>query len=177
MAKFRKRLFYKRNQTNVYSAKNGFTRTNAFVPRKFNLGGIISFVQTLPGIIIALFVIFQYSQIKDFVLSLFQNFWFSANINNQPKNDATILFNAMNRFGTDFPTILKTLKGKSEKEYLKIVSSFGLRNYNKVWGYDTNSIITGGEKQNLHIWLKEELNEFEIFTLLKELPYLKKYGF
>ncbi|WP_374173891.1 hypothetical protein [Flavobacterium tructae] len=78
-----------------------------------------------------------------------------------------LLYEAMNRYnGTDETLIFETLTGVSQAQFGLISKTFGLKNYNRVLGYNT----IGGSKLPLKTWLKEELNDADYSLLRKKFP-------
>jgi hypothetical protein len=84
-----------------------------------------------------------------------------------PKQKATVLYNAMNIYnGTDEQTIIEELTGVTQNQFGLISKSFGLRNYNRLLGYNT----IGGANLSLKTWLKEELSTADYNLLRKKFP-------
>ncbi|OAZ04703.1 hypothetical protein [Flavobacterium succinicans] len=80
---------------------------------------------------------------------------------------ATALYNAMNIYtGTDEQTIIEELTGVSQAQFGLISKAFGLRNYNRLLGYNT----IGGTPLPLKTWLREELNDADYHLLRKKFP-------
>ncbi|PWJ97003.1 hypothetical protein BC749_108153 [Flavobacterium araucananum] len=78
-----------------------------------------------------------------------------------------LLYEAMNRYnGTDETLIFETLTGVSQAQFGLINKAFGLKNYNRILGYNT----IGGSKLPLKTWLKEELNDADYSLLRKKFP-------
>lgn len=78
-----------------------------------------------------------------------------------------LLYDAMNRYtGTDENLIFETLTGVSQAQFGLIQKAFGLKNYNRILGYNT----IGGTKLPLKTWLKEELNDQDYNLLRKRYP-------
>ncbi|RUT67730.1 hypothetical protein D0817_24825 [Flavobacterium cupreum] len=78
-----------------------------------------------------------------------------------------LLYDAMNRYnGTDETLIFETLTSVSQAQFGQIVKAFGLKNYNRILGYNT----IGGTKLPLKTWLKEELNDADYNLLRKKFP-------
>jgi hypothetical protein len=78
-----------------------------------------------------------------------------------------LLYEAMNRYnGTDETLIFETLTGVSQAQFGLINKTFGLKNYNRILGYNT----IGGSKLPLKTWLKEELNDADYSLLRKKFP-------
>ncbi|MCV9934704.1 hypothetical protein OIU80_20705 [Flavobacterium sp. LS1R47] len=78
-----------------------------------------------------------------------------------------LLYDAMNRYsGTDETQIFETLTGVSQAQFRLISKTFGLKNYNRILGY--NAI--GGSKLPLKTWLREELNDADYNLLRKKFP-------
>lgn len=78
-----------------------------------------------------------------------------------------LLYDAMNRYnGTDETLIFETLTGVTQAQFGLINKAFGLKNYNRILGYNT----IGGTKLPLKTWLKEELNDSEYSLLRKKFP-------
>lgn len=78
-----------------------------------------------------------------------------------------LLYDAMNRYnGTDETLIFETLTSVTQAQFGQIVKAFGLKNYNRILGYNT----IGGTKLPLKTWLKEELNDADYNLLRKKFP-------
>ncbi|MCV9929051.1 hypothetical protein OIU83_15405 [Flavobacterium sp. LS1R49] len=78
-----------------------------------------------------------------------------------------LLYDAMNRYmGTDETQIFETLTGVSQAQFGLISKTFGLKNYNRILGYNT----IGGSKLPLKTWLREELNDADYNLLRKKFP-------
>jgi hypothetical protein len=94
-----------------------------------------------------------------------------GDINSAPtfsaKQKVALLYEAMNRYtGTDETLIVETLTGVSQAQFGAINKLWGLKNYNKILGY--NAI--GGSKLPLKTWLREELNDEYYILLRKKFP-------
>lgn len=75
-----------------------------------------------------------------------------------------LLYDAMNRYlGTDENLIFETLTGVTQVQFGLIQKAWGLKNYNRLLGYNT----VGGTPLPLKTWLKEELDEKD-YNLLRE---------
>jgi hypothetical protein len=84
-----------------------------------------------------------------------------------PSQKATALYNAMNIYnGTDEQTIIEELTGVTQNQFVLISKAFGLRNYNRLLGYNT----VGGASLSLKTWLKEELSTADYNLLRKKFP-------
>lgn len=78
-----------------------------------------------------------------------------------------LLYDAMNRYsGTDETLIFETLTGVTQAQFGLIQKAFGLKNYNRILGYNT----IGGTNLPLKTWLKEELNDADYSLLRKKFP-------
>lgn len=84
---------------------------------------------------------------------------------NQAKNIATGLYQAMADPGTDEQAIFNLLKGKTPQDFTLISNEFGLVRY--LYGADGGFI---GPKRNLAYWLTEELNVSEMVKLKQIMP-------
>jgi hypothetical protein len=83
------------------------------------------------------------------------------------KQKATALYNAMNIYnGTDEQSIIEELTGVTQNQFGLISKTFGLRNYNRLLGYNT----IGGANLPLKTWLKEELSTADYNLLRKKFP-------
>ncbi|MBA0884922.1 hypothetical protein [Flavobacterium undicola] len=83
------------------------------------------------------------------------------------KQKVSLLYEAMNRYnGTDETLIFEALTGVSQQQFGLINKAFGLRNYNRILGYNT----VGGSKLPLKTWLREELNDKDYNLLRKKFP-------
>lgn len=84
-----------------------------------------------------------------------------------PTQKVSVLYEAMNRYsGTDETLIFETLTGVTQAQFGLISKTFGLKNYNRILGYNT----IGGTKLPLKTWLKEELNDADYNLLRKKFP-------
>jgi hypothetical protein len=84
-----------------------------------------------------------------------------------PSQKVSVLYEAMNRYsGTDETLIFETLTGVTQAQFGLISKTFGLKNYNRILGYNT----IGGTKLPLKTWLKEELNDADYNLLRKKFP-------
>lgn len=84
-----------------------------------------------------------------------------------PTQKASLLYDAMNRYsGTDETLIFETLTGVTQAQFSLINKAFGLKNYNRILGYNTY----GGTKLPLKTWLKEELSDADYSLLRKKFP-------
>lgn len=84
-----------------------------------------------------------------------------------PTQKVALLYDAMNRYtGTDENLIFETLTGVTQVQFGLIQKAWGLKNYNRLLGYNT----IGGTKLPLKTWLKEELNEQDYNLLRKRFP-------
>lgn len=84
-----------------------------------------------------------------------------------PTQKVALLYEAMNRYnGTDETLIFETLTGVSQAQFGLISKAFGIKNYNRILGYNT----IGGSKLPLKTWLKEELNDADYGLLRKKFP-------
>lgn len=84
-----------------------------------------------------------------------------------PSQKASLLYDAMNRYsGTDETLIFETLTGVTQAQFSLINKAFGLKNYNRILGYNT----IGGSKLPLKTWLKEELSDADYSLLRKKFP-------
>lgn len=100
----------------------------------------------------------------------------SGDSNNQPstitdqeaKQKADTLYEAMNGMGTDEDMIFATLTGLTVADYNKVDSAFGYRSYNTYTGTSTGGI----NKYPLKTWLKEELSSSDYITLKNNFPNL-----
>jgi hypothetical protein len=80
---------------------------------------------------------------------------------------SALLYEAMNRYnGTDETLIFETLTGVTQAQFGLINKVFGIKNYNRILGYNT----IGGTKLPLKTWLKEELNNADYKLLRKKFP-------
>ncbi len=78
-----------------------------------------------------------------------------------------LLYDAMNRYlGTDENLIFETLTGVTQVQFGLIQKAWGLKNYNRLLGYNT----VGGTALPLKTWLKEELDEKDYNLLRKRFP-------
>lgn len=78
-----------------------------------------------------------------------------------------LLYDAMNRYsGTDETLIFEALTGVTQAQFGIIQKTFGLKNYNRILGYNT----IGGTKLPLKTWLKEELSDADYNLLRKKFP-------
>lgn len=79
----------------------------------------------------------------------------------------SLLYEAMNRYnGTDETAIFEALTDVTQAQFGLINKAFGLRNYNRLLGYNT----VGGSKIPLKTWLKEELSDADYKLLRKKFP-------
>lgn len=79
----------------------------------------------------------------------------------------SLLYEAMNRYnGTDETAIFEALTDVTQAQFGLINKAFGLRNYNRILGYNT----IGGSKIPLKTWLKEELSDADYNLLRKKFP-------
>jgi hypothetical protein len=77
------------------------------------------------------------------------------------------LYEAMNSYkGTDENLIIETLTGVTQAQFGAINKAFGLKNYNRLLGYNT----VGGTKLPLKTWLREELSDDDYNLLRKKFP-------
>lgn len=84
-----------------------------------------------------------------------------------PTQKVALLYDAMNRYtGTDENLIFETLTGVTQVQFGLIQKAWGLKNYNRLLGYNT----IGGTKLPLKTWLKEELSEQDYNLLRKRFP-------
>ena len=84
-----------------------------------------------------------------------------------PSQKVSLLYDAMNRYlGTDENLIFETLTGVTQVQFGLIQKAWGLKNYNRLLGYNT----VGGTKLPLKTWLKEELDEQDYNLLRKRFP-------
>lgn len=80
------------------------------------------------------------------------------------KQKVSLLYEAMNRYtGTDETLIVETLTGVTQAQFGAINKLWGLKNYNRLLGYNT----IGGSKLPLKTWLRDELND-EYYNLLRK---------
>lgn len=80
------------------------------------------------------------------------------------KQKVSLLYEAMNRYtGTDETLIVETLTGVTQAQFGAINKLWGLKNYNRLLGYNT----VGGSKLPLKTWIREELND-EYYNLLRK---------
>lgn len=70
---------------------------------------------------------------------------------------AEIQFDSMDRIGTDFESMKKSLQGLNGKALQEVAKSFGKRRYSIFEG-----TLLIGDMLNLFQWYKEELNEKEL---------------
>jgi hypothetical protein len=78
-----------------------------------------------------------------------------------------LLYDAMNSYkGTDETLIFETLTGVTQAQFGLIQKAFGLKNYNRILGYNT----IGGTNLPLKTWLKEELSQSDYALLRKKFP-------
>lgn len=82
------------------------------------------------------------------------------------KQKSHLIYEAMNRMGTDFDTIVRELTGVTQNQFGLINQAFGLQNYNSLAGYNTY----GGKKRTLSEWMKEELDSDQLNLLRKKFP-------
>ncbi len=84
-----------------------------------------------------------------------------------PTQKVALLYEAMNRYnGTDETMIFEALTGVTQQQFGLISKTFGLKNYNRILGYNT----VGGSKLPLKTWLKEELSDADYNLLRKKFP-------
>mgnify|MGYP003405666208 CR=1 FL=1 len=84
-----------------------------------------------------------------------------------PSQKVALLYDAMNRYsGTDETLIFEALTGVTQAQFGLIQKTFGLKNYNRILGYNT----IGGTKLPLKTWLKEELSDSDYNLLRKKFP-------
>jgi hypothetical protein len=83
------------------------------------------------------------------------------------KQKVSILYDAMNKYnGTDETLIFETLTDVTQSPFGLINKTFGLKNYNRILGYNT----IGGTNLPLKTWLREELNDADYNLLRKKFP-------
>jgi hypothetical protein len=83
------------------------------------------------------------------------------------KQKVSILYDAMNKYnGTDETLIFEALTDVTQSQFGLINKAFGLKNYNRMLGYNTY----GGTNLPLKTWLREELSDSEYNLLRKKFP-------
>ena len=83
------------------------------------------------------------------------------------KQKSSVLYDAMNSYkGTDEQLIFETLTGVTQSQFGLINQAFGLKNYNRLLGYNT----IGGTKLPLKTWLREELEDDDYNLLRGKFP-------
>jgi hypothetical protein len=82
------------------------------------------------------------------------------------KNIKSILFDAMNQFGTDEDGIISALQTVSQAQFKLVSDAFGLERYSDYLGYKTST----GTPRDLKYWLKAELSGEEYTNLHRKYP-------
>jgi hypothetical protein len=83
------------------------------------------------------------------------------------KQKVSILYDAMNKYnGTDETLIFEALTGVTQSQFGLINKAWGLKNYNRILGYNTY----GGTNLPLKTWFREELNDDDYNLLRKKFP-------